>query len=236
MLEPCFHRLDNFTSLAAEEKEAFQSALKRHRQVARGEHLLSAGSEPRAIHVILQGWASRYKLLDNGQQHIVAYLMPGDICDVHITLLKRMDHSVRAETAMRVGVIGQDALDRLLREHPRLARALYWSMMVDESIAREWLINQAGRSAEERIAHLFCELLVRSRASGLADDNVFQFPMSQTKIGEAMGMTSVHANRVMQSLRRRGLIETGRKSIRILNWPAIQAFSGFTDDYLHLTP
>lgn len=234
MLDYCINRLSAYTTLSQAEKSAFEGAIEKQISYARGDHILSAGNEPRSIHVIYQGWASRYKLLDNGREHIVAYLMPGDLCDVHVTLLKRMDHSIRAETAVTVGVINDQSIDLIMRQHPNLAKALFWSMMVDESIAREWLINLAGRAADVRVAHLFCELLLRSKAAGLTTDDSFYMPMNQSRIGEAMGLSSVHTNRVIQSLRREELISFRQKTLEILDWPRIKSFAGFEEDYLHM--
>lgn len=234
MLDYCINRLSAYTIFSEEEKSVFEDAIDKKIDYARGDHILSAGNEPQSIHVIYRGWASRYKLLANGREHIVAYLIPGDLCDVHVTLLKRMDHSIRAETAMTVGVINGQTIDLIMHRYPNLAKALFWSMMVDESIAREWLTNLAGRSADVRVAHLFCELLLRSRAARLTTDNAFYLPLNQSKIGEALGLSAVHTNRVIQGLRREGLIHFRQKTLEIRDWPGIKEFAGFEEDYLHM--
>ncbi|NRB55775.1 MAG: Crp/Fnr family transcriptional regulator [Salinicola sp.] len=234
MLDYCFNRLAKFTTLSAEEKSAFRDAIDNEVSYARGENILSAGKEPTTIHVIYHGWVSRYKLLDNGREHIMAYLIPGDMCDIHVTLLKKMDHSIRAETSTTVGTISEKSINHLLGHYPNLARALFWSMMVDESITREWVINLGGRSGEVRIAHFFCELFLRSQAAGLTRESSFHLPINQIKLSETMGLTPVHTNRVLQSLRRQGLIVTRNSTVEIPDWERLKAFADFSDDYLHM--
>jgi len=234
MLSYCINRLSAYTVLSSAEKSALKDAVESERHYAKGDHIVSAGSEPKGIHIIYSGWASRYKLLDNGQEHIMAYLIPGDMCDIHITLLTRMDHSIRAETSVTAGIIKNESVDQILWQYPRLARALFWSMMVDESITREWLINLAGRSAEVRIAHLFCEMLVRSKVAGLTQDDSFYFPLNQVKISDTMGLTPVHTNRVLQGLRKKDLLLFKQKYVQIPDWKRLKEFANFNDDYLHM--
>jgi CRP-like cAMP-binding protein len=234
MLKYCINRLSAYTALSSVEISALHDAIEKEVHYEKGDDVARVGSAPKCLNIIYDGWASRYKLLENGDEHIMAYLLPGDMCDIHITLLKRMDHSIRAETSLTVGVINEMNIDRIMNQYPRLARAMFWSMMVDESITREWLVNLAGRGAEERVAHLLCELLVRSRVVGLTEDNSFYFPLNQKKIGETMGLTSVHTNRVLQNLRREELITFKQKYVQILDWERLKGFSGFHEEYLHM--
>ncbi|WP_277811171.1 Crp/Fnr family transcriptional regulator [Chromohalobacter canadensis] len=234
MFDYCINRLSAYTSLSIEEKGVLRGVVDKKIKHCRGDNIMLAGSEPKSIHVIYNGWASRYKVLPNGREHIVAYLIPGDMCDVHVTLLKRMDHSIRAETPLTVGVIDGGHVDYIMHCYPNLAKALFWSMLVDESIAREWLVNLAGRSAEVRIANLFCELFLRSKVAGLTSSDTFVMPLNQVKISEAMGLTSVHTNRVIQRLKRDKLIVVNKQNIQIPDFSRLQAFADFNGDYLHM--
>jgi hypothetical protein len=89
------------------------------------------------------------------------------------------------------------------------------------------------RSAIERVAHLFCELLIRHQANGLATQNNFPLPITQADMADALGLSNVHMNRVLQDLRKQQLVEFRRKSLSILNLPRLKAMAEFRADYLH---
>lgn len=107
--------------------------------------------------------------------------------------------------------------------------------LVDEATLREWLVNIGGRPAEERIGHLLCELLLRLRAVGLANGDHYELPLTQNDLAETMGLSNVHTNRVLQELRRQGLIELKSKQLVILDFERLKEFSSFNPNYLHLT-
>jgi CRP-like cAMP-binding protein len=94
----------------------------------------------------------------------MAYLIPGDLCDVHVALLHQMDHSITALSACKVAFFPDKTVSAILRQEERLSRALWWSVLVDEAITREWLVNLGRREADKRVSHLICEMLLRSKA------------------------------------------------------------------------
>ncbi|MGT2487174.1 Crp/Fnr family transcriptional regulator [Methylobacterium oryzae CBMB20] len=94
---------------------------------------------------ILDGWACRYRRLEDGRRQVSALLLPGDLCDTHVTVLRAIDHSIGALTPVTVAEIPRDRLDRLVGYHPRLGRALWREMLAAASIQREWTVNMARR-------------------------------------------------------------------------------------------
>jgi len=93
-------------------------------------------------------------------------MVPGDLCDLRMFILKQMDHSVGALTPVRVAQIPGDTILDLAEGSPRISRALWWNSLVEEAVAREWITNVGQRDATERMAHLFCEIFIRLRAVG----------------------------------------------------------------------
>jgi CRP-like cAMP-binding protein len=105
---------------------------------------------------------------------------------------------------------------------------------VDDATLREWLLNIGSRSAIQRIAHLFCEMLTRFRAVGLAQGDCYELPISQLDLAETTGLSTVHVNRTLQELRRQGLIEFRSRSLMIRNLPHLQILGEFDPTYLSL--
>src|SRR6201996_1051395 len=164
---PLLRKLSNFTSLSAEESQALLECCRDVREFGAREDVISQGDRTGGVKLLLGGFACRYKVLEDGRRQIVAYFVPGDFCDLRVFILKRMDHSIGAVVASRVATIAPDDVLRLTSHYPTLTRALWWSTLVEEAIAREWIVNVGQRNALERMAHLFCELLYRYRAVGL---------------------------------------------------------------------
>jgi CRP-like cAMP-binding protein len=196
--------------------------------------LIREGEEPSAVPVVLEGFACRYRTLPDGGRQIIGWLAPGDFCDLHVSILGQMDHSVRTLTASRIAHLPRDGLDALTEGRPALMRAFWWATLVDEAVLREWLINLGRRSALVRISHLLCETLVRLRAVGLAPGDAFDFPLTQVELADTAGLSPVHVNRIVQHLREEELIAWRGRTLTILRPDALRRLAGFNPGYLHL--
>lgn len=234
MDNPLLRKLANFTALSEEERRAVDDCCMDVREVAAREDVIAQGDRTGGVKLLLEGFACRYKTLEDGRRQIVAYFVPGDLCDLRVFILKRMDHSIGAIAASRVATIAPVNVLRLMHTYPTLTRALWWATLVEEAISREWLVNVGQRNALERMAHLFCELLYRFRAVGLNQGLSCTLPLTQVELAETLGLSSVHVNRTLQQLRRQNLITLDAGTLTIQNLPALQELSFFNADYLHL--
>jgi len=116
---------------------------------------------------------------------------------------------------------------------PRLAQAFWRQSFIEAAILREWIASLGRREALARVAHLICELVVRLQAVGVAKDHSFTICWTQMDVADACGISAVHANRVVQELRRLELVEWDAKHLQIRNWDALAKIGEFSDDYLH---
>jgi CRP-like cAMP-binding protein len=234
MNNPLLRKLANFTELSAEEKNAVDECCGDARYFSAGEDVISQGDRTGGVKLLLEGFACRYKMLEDGRRQVVAYFVPGDLCDLRVFILKRMDHSIGAVGASKVATISPDNVLRLTNTYPALTRALWWSTLVEEAIAREWIVNVGQRNALERMAHLFCELLYRFQAVGLNEGMSCTLPLTQVELAETLGLSAVHVNRTLQALRKRKLITLENGTLTIENLEELKAVSFFNPDYLHL--
>jgi CRP-like cAMP-binding protein len=230
---PFIRKLDALAPLTGLQKALLTEICARPRVVEARTDLICEGEPPGGVFLVLDGFACRYKLRETGARHIAAYLLPGDTCDLDVSLLRRMDHSIGALSPCRVVQIEPGQVEALLAQ-PGIARALRMSTLVDEATLREWLVNVGARTARERIAHLFCELLVRLQVVGRARADSFDLPLTQQDLAETTGLSNVHVNRSLQELRRQRLIEWRSKHLRILDLPGLKAVAEFKPSYLHL--
>lgn len=65
--------------------------------------------------------------------------------------------------------------------------------------------------------HWLWEMLGRHRRAGLAAGDGFSMPLTQEAVGDALGLSTVHVNRVLQQLRRERIVASRAGRIAILN-------------------
>lgn len=227
-------RLGNFIALDADEHAmlARLSAERVRRSGARTD-IAREGEPTQVLRLFLSGWACRYRTLEDGRRQILAFLLPGDLCDLNNDVLSELDHSIGALTPVHYVEIQHDRVAHLLAERPRLARAFWWHMLTSFSIQREWTLN-LSRSALERLGNLFCELFFRLRAVGLTQGGRYDLPITQIEMAEATGLTPVHVNRTLQEMRSEGLIILKERVLDIPDIAALQHAVLFSPTYLHL--
>ena len=235
MPEPALiRRLSTLADLDADDRARIAELCKNIRNVPRRGHITKEGDRPEYVHVMLSGWAARYKTVRDGSRQVVDFVIPGDFCDLHVAILSAMDHGIVALTPCSVARINGDEIAKLTSENGRIVRAMWWSTLVDQGILREWVLNVGRRDAYERVSHLLCELHFRMGRAGLVEDGQLALPLTQEDLADATGLTSVHVNRTLQRLRNEQLIEIGRGMLTLLDASALRDAAGFNPAYLHV--
>lgn len=204
-------------------------------------HSLLAGGEimKDGVHlvyccVLLDGFAIHHKTIASGKRQIISVSLPGEMSDLQNIYLSKSDHSISALSDVKIGYIRQSDMRRLLQSNPRVADVLWREAVIDTAISRGWLIRMGMGDAVLRIAHFFCEMYMRLRAAGLAKNFSVPFPFTQSQIGEALGLTDVHVNRSISTLRSSKALMVARRSLTILDWARLAELGGFDPSYLHL--
>lgn len=227
-------KLGRFTKLSREDKALLaRITTERVRHVPARADIVVENEKPETMIFVLSGWASRYKVLEDGRRQIMAFFLPGDMCDLNVFILRRMDHAIGALTPVTVAEITRETYEELMHAFPRVTRSLWWESLVAAAIQREWAMNLGQRDAAERMAHLFCELFLRLQAVGLTVGNACELPLTQAELGEATGLSSVHVNRTLQELRASKLITLRGKVLTIPDMDALQSAALFNPNYLH---
>ena len=233
MFSPLIRKLGHGADLTKADRDRLE-CVGRIRQIGARQEIITQGNRPENVHLVLDGFACRDKVLRNGKRQIMALLVPGDFCHLHVSILRAMDHNITALSPCTIAELSPDTILNLTENHPRITRALWWATLVDEAILREWLLNMGQREAHQQLAHLFCELLVRLQAAGIGDADGYPFPLTQMDIAEVLGITSVHVNRTLQSLRDENLVVLRGRRLNIPNVERLKAYCDFDPAYLHL--
>lgn len=233
-LDLFFRKLERRDAIPPEEREALLRAAGAEVTFPAGADLVREGDRPDVSTLVVSGFTTRYRVLSDGQRQITAVHVPGDFVDLHSFVLKEMDHSVGALSACRVIQFPHQHLTTITERYPHLTRLLWLMTLLDSAIHREWIVAMGRRSAGAQMAHLVCELYVRLGVVGLVRDDSFTLPMTQTELGDALGISAVHVNRVLQELRTENLFTWHNQVLHILDWPRLQERAEFDPRYLHL--
>jgi CRP-like cAMP-binding protein len=227
-------KLESIAPLAAEEKAAILRLPLRLHAVAADQDIVSEGDTPSECCLIVEGFACRYNLTDEGKRQILSFHISGDIPDLQSLHLTVMDHSLGTLVPSKLAFIQHDDMRTFIRSYPRLGDLFWRDTLIDAAVFRQWVVNVGRRQGPARLAHLLCELLVRLRAVELVEDHVFELPLTQAELGDALGLSTVHVNRVLQDLRGENLITLRGGSLKVLDWEGLKQRGEFDPTYLHL--
>jgi CRP-like cAMP-binding protein len=231
---PMIRKLESIFTLTDDERQALETLPMQVNVIKDDQDLVREGDRPTRSCVILSGFTATYKITGEGKRQIVSFGIAGDIPDLQSLHLKTLDISIGTLTPCRVGFIQHEALREICTRYPRIAAAFWRETLIEGAIFREWVLNVGRREAYNRMAHVLCELLVRLRAVGLAEDHGCNLPITQGEFADAMGITTVHVNRVLQQMRAEGLIELKGDRLNIPNWEQLKQVGDFDPTYLHL--
>jgi CRP-like cAMP-binding protein len=219
--------------LATDEIQAIQNLPFREKELGVDETIFAEGGQSSECCLISEGFAFRSRTTADGARQIFSIQIPGEIPDLNSLHLRLMDHDLVALTPCKLRFVPHNAVRELTKARPAIANALWRETLIDAAIFREWVVNVGRRSGHARLSHLLLELYHRLAAVGRARDGAFQFPITQTQLADCVGLTSVHVNRVLQDLRKRGLVRVNRSDFHILKLRELTDVAEFTPAYLH---
>jgi CRP-like cAMP-binding protein len=231
---PMIRKLESVFTLTDDERQALANLPMQLAVIKDHQDLVREGDRPSRSCLILSGFTATYKITAGGKRQIVSFSIPGDIPDLQSLHLKVLDISIGTITPCRVGFVTHEVLHDLCERYPRIAAAFWRETLIEGAIFREWVTNVGRRDAYNRMAHLLCEMLVRLRAVGLAEDYSCDLPITQGEFADAMGITPVHVNRVLKELRADGLVELKGDRLNIPDWEKLKEVGEFDPTYLHL--
>jgi CRP-like cAMP-binding protein len=234
LIEPLLRKLKSIGDLTAEQEAALSSLPLRAKRFEAREDVVRDGDRPHECGLLVEGFLYRYKTLPDGGRQILAFHTPGDVPDLQSLHLRTMDHGLAAVSTSTVAFIPHEDVRQVLREHPTLTDLLWRDTLIDAAIFRQWMAAMGRRSARGHMAHLLCEVFLRLSAVGLSKDQSVAFPMTQTQLADALGISSVHINRILQELRTEKMIALQGGRLAILSWQALSQEAQFDPTYLHL--
>jgi CRP-like cAMP-binding protein len=146
---PCdqcpLRRRPSLREFSAEELAFVKSFKVDELRVETGASFLRQGTRSEYLYTVLNGWAFRYKMLDDGRRQILNYALPADMLGLQGALMNEMEHSVEALTPLVLCVFPRGKLWDLYRRLPSLAFDITWLAAREEQLIDEHLVSLGRR-------------------------------------------------------------------------------------------
>lgn len=227
-------KLTTENSLDSEDIRAILALPFRHKRFGAREPIVKEGDTSGECCLLVEGFAFGSKSTPIGERQIVSVHIPGEIPDLQSLHLKVLDHDLTTLSPCTLGFISHATLRQLNKARPNVAAALWRETLIDAAIFREWLLNVGRRPGAERMAHLIAEFHARLNAIGRAKGGSFELPITQIELGDCLGISTVHVNRVLRELRGEKLLRTDRSSFHVLDHSRLEQRGQFDPLYLRL--
>ena len=184
--------------------------------------------------LVVSGVVARFIQLRDGSRQYTAFHMPGDMADIHRVATPAAGSALQTLSTAIIVRVPTRELKAAAFASPAITQAFWAYSAVDAALLAQWVVNLGRRDAKSRMAHFLCEIGVRSEQSGLGDRHEFILEATQAQIGDALGLTPVHVNRTLKTLKESKLVSTDGRIIRVSSWPALAAMGDFDPTYLQL--
>lgn len=223
-------RLGHYVSLSEAEQESLDALEEQGRSLRRGAVVLSENQTPRELYIVRSGWLHSSAVLGNGSRQIMRFHFQGDLLGLPLLAFPRAPETVTAVTDAVLCPFSRERLAALIGDHPRLASMILALTIADRVSLADRLASIGRTSARARVSSLLCELYMRLKTLGLAEEGKFQLPVTQEEIGDATGLTAVHVNRMVRSLVEDGIIErNGGGHVQVVDEKRLCADANYSD-------
>lgn len=229
---PFARKLSAFVQLSEGDLAVLAGLYRRRRTFPVGADIIHQGQSDPSAYVLISGWAASYKVLPDGTRQIVDFQLPGDLIGLRSVLFRTSDHNVEPVTPILACELVRSEILSDVSRSPHLATAVLWAALRDEAQVVEHLIDLGRRSAGVRMAHFLLELGSRLQLVGMATRAGYECPLSQYHLADALGLSSVHVNRVLRDLREAGLVTFQRGRVTFCDYDALVDYAGFDVSYL----
>ncbi len=204
-------------------------------------NIFKEGDKHDFVYTLFSGWGVIYKTVsNNGKRQILRFLLPGDLIGYQTNAKGAVVHSASAITESVLCAFPREKLNEMLKANSELAIRLVNMESRDMSICQNHLMAAGRKSAKESVAFVLLELYYRVQLqlkdSYDAATNTIEFPITQGDLGDAVGLTNIHVNRVIKDLTKDKLIYCNKKRLTILNVEKLCSIAEFSPDMISSHP
>lgn len=232
MATGCFaDRLGKHVPLSDTEKAALTRLEESPRRVKRGAIIQRVNETITELFVVREGRVMSYVILPDGSRQILRVYFPGDFIGSASTVYNKAPESLVALSDAVVCPFDKQALRRLLEEHPRLAALLFLLSNAERVALTDRLASLGRTSAKARVASFLLDIFDRLRVTDDAITDTFDLKLTQEEIGDAIGLTSVHVNRMIRQMEQDGLISRSQGRFTLHDIPQLEEIGHYSNRY-----
>lgn len=219
-------RLESFAPLGEHEIVDLEQLADEPRFVPKGHVIRSENDAPDILFLVVEGWVAQAISLPDGSRQLVGLSLAGDMLGLPtLAVCEPIDHVV-ALTEVVVCPIAAVRLTDLLARRPRLAALLFLISQEERMLALERLALIGRAPALSRLAALFVRMEERL---GLFDEDFghgLPMPLTQEQMGDMIGVSAVHVNSLIKTLRHSGIAEIERRMLVVRDRTALLDLAG----------
>ena len=227
-------RLASRSILTVEEESAILELSGQVKQLAGQTDFVRFGEQVDHSCLVVEGLVGRFGQNRNGDRQITCLYIPGDMADLPSVVSPKSAWGFATLTRSTILRVPHTELRRIAAKHSGISEAFWRDCVADGSIYSEWVVNVGRRDALTRLAHLICEMAIRSERAGQGNRHAFPLPITQNGLGDATGLTSVHVNRTMMELRTRSIVTARGGNVTIHDWDQLVSIGEFNPAFMLL--
>ncbi len=215
------HRFQEFGELTAAETAAVVALGDPPRHYARNQAIRREGEPVAEFFLLVSGWAISSTLLPNGGRQILKIHLPGDVLGSPSMCSDRAVESLTAATTASVSVVPLKRIGALMEAHPRVAGYFLLSVQRERVSLMDQLASMGRTPADARLAAFLLDLADRLAPTAAVEADGFDLCLTQEQVGDTLGLTPVHVNRMLRALVARNLIKRVGHRVAILDRAAM---------------
>jgi CRP-like cAMP-binding protein len=176
---------------------------------------------------IASGWAYSYRSMANGHRVVHDFLQRGDFLGAH-----EAPANARLSVEARTDVVTYEIEAPRCVQSPRLVGLIFRLFARNCRVADEHLANIARLAPQQRLSSLLLEVAYRREQAALGPGQSFDFPFTQRDLGDSLGLTAIHINRLLRLLREQQYLRFQHWRLEFLDQPTLTDIAGFSPGYL----
>lgn len=226
-----YNKISYYRSLGSRE-EAYLADLEREPQhwPAR-RRIRRSGEDAEMLYIVRHGWLYSTEALPDEKRHVRGIFLPGDIIGLSDITISEAICDIFTATSVDLCPIPKSSLHKIFEEAPSIAALFFAFSAIETMIFAERLSSATRLEANDRLAHFLLQLHSRSSITAPENGSWFRLPLSQTIIGDAIGLSQPYVNKTFSQLEDQGLIARKENGVELLDITELEKMTGFYNHY-----
>lgn len=223
---------EHYSPLTDNEKTLLDSLEKSPKAYPKNTTVWDQGSKSEHFYTVKKGWAFSHRVLEDGSRQVLDIFVPGDIVGLREFAFSTRVSGLTVLSDAELCAFPKTRMTEVFAESLLLCNIFFMIAARDQAILLERVVNLGRRSAREKLAHFLVEISQRLKKTNADIGPHTHLPLTQPMLGDALGLSTVHVNRVFRELKDEGLINPGKGDVELLDMEGLEEVAYFDHSYL----